>query len=82
MAGSKAGSVGGVAYQAGRRREQQDTTPEPAETASAAAETPVASAPPRVADPTSELERLARLHQSGALTDDEFTTAKSRLLGV
>lgn len=28
-----------------------------------------------------ELERLARLHESGALTDAEFQTAKTRLLG-
>jgi phage shock protein C len=27
-----------------------------------------------------ELERLATLHQSGALTDSEFTQAKARLL--
>lgn len=30
-----------------------------------------------VRDTTSELERLARLHSSGALTDDEFATAKA-----
>jgi DNA-directed RNA polymerase subunit RPC12/RpoP len=28
----------------------------------------------------SELERLARLHESGALTDDEFAAAKARAL--
>jgi hypothetical protein len=41
-----------------------------------------APAPAPSADPTAELERLAQLHQSGALTDDEFTAAKARLLGV
>lgn len=34
------------------------------------------------ADSTAELERLAKLHESGALTDTEFAAAKSRLLGV
>ena len=29
-----------------------------------------------------ELERLAGLHQSGALTDEEFAQAKARLLGA
>lgn len=33
------------------------------------------------ADPLAELERLARLHQSGALTDEEFAAMKSRLIG-
>lgn len=33
-------------------------------------------------DTTAELERLAQLHQSGALTDDEFSAAKSKLLGI
>jgi hypothetical protein len=29
-------------------------------------------------DPIAELERLTRLHESGALTDQEFTAAKAR----
>jgi hypothetical protein len=32
------------------------------------------------ADATSQLERLAELHTSGALTDDEFSAAKARIL--
>ena len=31
-------------------------------------------------DPTAELERLAALHASGALTDEEFSAAKARAL--
>jgi hypothetical protein len=31
-------------------------------------------------DPVDQLERLAELHQSGALTDEEFAAAKRRLL--
>jgi hypothetical protein len=34
----------------------------------------------RARNTTSELERLARLHKSGALTDDEFAAAKARAL--
>jgi hypothetical protein len=32
-------------------------------------------------DPIERLERLAALHASGALTDEEFAAAKARLLG-
>jgi hypothetical protein len=41
---------------------------------------PPAYAPPP--DSIAELERLARLHESGALTDQEFTAAKARALGL
>lgn len=33
-------------------------------------------------NPVDELQRLATLHQSGALTDEEFTAAKAKLLGL
>lgn len=32
-------------------------------------------------DNLSKLERLARLHESGALTDEEFAKAKAKILG-
>jgi Short C-terminal domain len=31
-------------------------------------------------DPTDELEHLAKLHESGALTDEEFTAAKAKII--
>jgi hypothetical protein len=43
-----------------------------------------AAPPPREAGPASaadQLSQLAELHQQGALTDDEFTAAKARILG-
>lgn len=43
------------------------------------APSPAAAPPP---DSIAELERLARLHESGALTDEEFTAAKARALGL
>ena len=36
---------------------------------------------PAQSDPVARLERLASLRDSGAITDDEFTAAKARLLG-
>jgi hypothetical protein len=76
-----------VAYKAGQRRTQQNQYNDQAQAASAqtqaappqAAPAPAAPAP---TDSTAELERLAKLHESGALTDEEFAAAKSKLLGL
>jgi multidrug resistance efflux pump len=75
-----------VAYKAGQRRTQQNQVNEQAQTAYAqtqAAPPPAAPAPaPAPSDSTAELERLAKLHESGALSDEEFSAAKSKLLGI
>ena len=65
-----------VAYKAGQRRTQQNQYNDQAQAPRAAP----APAPP--ADSTAELERLAKLHESGALNDEEFAAAKSKLLGL
>ena len=57
--------------------QQQDAYDQGA--ADAAAEAPAAAAP--ALDPAAEIERLAALHSSGALTDDEFAAAKAKVLG-
>ena len=54
----------------------QDAGPAPA----AYDQGPAQYAPPP-ADPASQLEHLAQLHASGALTDEEFATAKAQALG-
>ena len=36
---------------------------------------------PAPADPADQIEHLAQLHASGALTDEEFATAKAKALG-
>jgi uncharacterized membrane protein YebE (DUF533 family) len=86
-----AAALGTVAYQSGKRHEEQAQVNDQAQQAYAATQTappPPAPAPapaPAAApagDTTAELERLAQLHQSGALTDDEFAAAKSKLLGI
>jgi hypothetical protein len=56
--------------QAGWEADDQQVTPADAE------------APPPRTDTVLELERLARLHESGALSYEEFTAAKARVLGV
>jgi membrane protease subunit (stomatin/prohibitin family) len=68
-----------VAYNAGRRRSEQQQVNEQAEAAYAA--TQARPAQPPAADSIAQLERLATLHDSGALTDTEFAAAKAQLLG-
>jgi Short C-terminal domain len=43
--------------------------------------TQAAYAPPP-ADPADELEHLGQLHESGTLTDEEFSAAKAKILGT
>jgi len=81
-----AAALGTVAYQSGKRHEEQAEVNDQAQAAYAATEAPPAPAPAAPAAPagdtTAELERLAQLHQSGALTDEEFAAAKAKLLGI
>ena len=71
--------VGGLAggaiasRRAGGSEEQQEA---PAEDYEAQPQ----SVPPP-ADPADEIEHLAQLHTSGALTDEEFAAAKAKVLG-
>ena len=76
-----------VAYKAGQRRQQQNEYNDQAQAAYAQTQAPppapaAAPAPAQPADSTAELERLAKLHESGALSDEEFSAAKSKLLGI
>jgi hypothetical protein len=88
----RAAAVGGGAYLAGKHRAQRqadqqyqddqqdqrisDLEQQPA-TDQAAATVPAQPAP-SMAD---QLNQLVGLHQQGALSDDEFTAAKAKLLG-
>jgi Short C-terminal domain len=76
-----------VAYKAGQRRTQQNQYNDQAQAAyaqtqAAPPQTAPATPAPAPGDSTAELERLAKLHESGALTDEEFAAAKSKLLGL
>ncbi|MBI2704397.1 MAG: SHOCT domain-containing protein [Actinobacteria bacterium] len=90
-------AVGAVAYGAGKKHVQQQEINEQAQAAYAATQDmqqqqPAAPPPPAaapappaataVSDSTAELERLAQLHASGVLTDDEFSAAKAKVLGI
>ena len=41
-----------------------------------------AQAPPPADDPNAQLQNLAQLHAQGVLTDEEFTAAKAKILGI
>jgi len=72
--------AGGIAHERGRNEqaaqdEAYDEPPPP----------PPAPPPPAASpaeDATSEIERLAALHDAGSLSDDEFAAAKSKILGI
>ena len=79
--------AGGLAYEAGKNRapQEEEYAPEPAQQEvppAPPAPAPAAAAAPAANPELDELERLAELHKSGALTDDEFTAAKARVLGT
>jgi hypothetical protein len=78
-------ATGAVAYHAGKKHQQHeqeqdqyDDQQQPEES------TDYAPAPPADAGPDAsdldQIEKLAELHKSGALTDEEFAVAKSKLL--
>jgi len=76
-------ATGAVAYHAGKKRAQQDQpSDEPEQTEQAA--TDYAPAPPEDTGPDAgdldQIQKLADLHESGALTDEEFSAAKAKLL--
>jgi hypothetical protein len=84
-------ATAGVAYHAGRRRSEQDQFDQQASAAYIATQDPpppappvqyVAPAPVSTGGEVDELSRLAQMHDSGALSDDEFAAAKTQLLGL
>jgi Short C-terminal domain len=81
-----AGAVGGAAlvhHERSRADQQQAYDEAPADDQAPAddGQDQAQYAPPP-ADPADEIEHLAQLHTSGALTDEEFTAAKARILGT
>ena len=77
-------ATAGAAYAVGKHRGQDQAGEEaPAEYESEPQYVPPApSAPVADSGPADELERLAKLHADGILSDDEFAQAKARVLGA
>ena len=80
-----AGAVGGAALVHHERKtaDEQAYDQAPAEDQAPAddGQDQAQYAPPP-ADPADEIEHLAQLHTSGALTDEEFAAAKAKILGT
>jgi hypothetical protein len=79
-------AVAGVAHHRGQQQaQQQDAQQQAAYEAGAASAQPqpAAAAPaPAEDDQMAQLQKLAELHTSGVLTDDEFAAAKAKALGL
>jgi hypothetical protein len=73
--------VGGAAYAAGRHRggQQDDQDQGYDQPPPEAAPAPAQASPSIDYD---ELERLGQLHDNGTLTDEEFASAKAKILGT
>ena len=69
------GAVAGGAMARNRQAEQQ-----PAYDEAPPADAEAQYVPPP-ADPADQIEHLAQLHTSGALSDEEFAAAKAKVLG-
>jgi hypothetical protein len=81
LAGAVAG--GAIAHHEARKYGEQQPADDQAaaEDQAPADDQEQAQYAPPPADPADELEHLAQLHASGALTDEEFTAAKAKILG-
>ena len=83
------GAVGGAAVahhaakRAGEQQQYDDQAPadDSQDQAPAGDNQDQAQYAPPPADPADEIEHLAQLHASGALSDEEFTAAKAKILG-
>ena len=77
VAGTATAVSGRVAHRQGEKYAQ----PDPAQ---APAQQPQQAAPPAPAsdDPMVKVQELAKLHASGVLTDEEFSAAKAKALGI
>ena len=82
-------AVAGVAYHAGKSHERRAQADEEAQVAYDMTEQPQ-YAPPPPAEPAAviglsadaDLDHLVELYNAGVLSEDEFTAAKAKLLGL
>ena len=79
VAGTATAVSGRVARRQANKYADQDAQYVQQQTA-AAAQGAVEAAPAE--DSTAQIQQLAQLHASGALTDEEFAAAKAKILGI
>ena len=78
VAGMKMGQAQ-AQQQAAAQQQQQAEVAQAKQQGAAEAQAAAPAAPTK--DVTAELQKLADLHKSGVLTDEEFSAAKKKLLG-
>jgi hypothetical protein len=85
-----AGTATAVSGRVGRRQQRKYADQDAAYTQQQAAAAgqgyeeaaqPMPAAPP-AEDSFAQIEKLSKLHESGALTDEEFAAAKAKILGT
>jgi len=78
-----AGTAGAVSHHQQQKYANQEQQAAEQQAAQQQAAAPAAAAPAEAADPqTAQLEKLAQLHAQGILTDDEYSSAKAKALGI
>jgi len=80
-----AGTATAVSGRVARRQQQKYSGQDAAyveQQSAAAQQGAYEAAPPTQEDATAQIEKLAQLHASGALTDEEFSAAKAKILGI
>jgi hypothetical protein len=83
-----AGTATAVSGRVGRRQQrkyaEQDATYNQQQAAAVeqGVEQGAGYAPAPTEDPFEQIEKLSKLHDSGALTDEEFAAAKAKILGT
>ena len=83
VAGTATAVSGRVARRQAARYDQQDSQQYAQEPQQQYAPEPQAAPePPAEEDDTAQLQKLAALHTQGVLTDDEFSAAKAKILGL
>lgn len=74
VAGTATAVSGRVAHRQGEKYAQQDAAAQQQQAAPAPA--------PAADDPMAKVQQLAALHAQGVLTDEEFSAAKAKALGI
>ena len=76
----KAAAVGGTAYYAGKKIQEKHQEDDAANYAQPPASDTGTSGVGTETDTVTQLQQLAQMHDSGVLTDEEFSNAKQKLL--
>src|SRR5262245_28693242 len=82
VAGTATAVSGRVARRQANKYADQDAQYVQQQTAAATQGAEQSYAQPAQEDPFEQIEKLSKLHDSGALTDEEFASAKAKILGT